>query len=124
MMERKTVEIDGIEYRLIPVKKEKENKTVFAFILTMPNIGSWNGKWTGSGELYARTKIAFRRGKELYPLCKEGNYYYNFGDGWGANVEVKIITPREAVELEKKSRGFAGYDWMIKNLLTTGQIKD
>ena len=27
---------------------------ILSFTLSMPNIGSWNGKWTGSKNLYAR----------------------------------------------------------------------
>ena len=25
-----------------------------AFMLTMPNCGSWNGKWTGENKIYAK----------------------------------------------------------------------
>ena len=118
----KTTIIDGQEYRLISIKPQK--KDTFLFTLTMPNCGSWNGKWTGEGRVYAIAKKAFRRGKEIYPLCKEGNYYHGWNDGWGANVEAKLVTPREAKEVMKKSKGFAGYDWMVDNILMTGKIKD
>jgi hypothetical protein len=117
---KKEIEIDGIEYRLVPIRKEE--KTMFLFILTMPNAGSWNGKWTGSGNFYAIVKKAVVRKKNLYPNCREGNFYYNFGDGWGANVEVKLVTPSEAKKAEKASKGFCGYGWMVDSLLTTGKI--
>lgn len=29
---------------------------LIAFVLTMPGKGSWNGKWTGEGNLYAIVK--------------------------------------------------------------------
>ena len=41
---------------------------------------------------------------------KEGNYGYDFGDGWFANVEVTFVTPSEARSAMKKSDGFCGYD--------------
>lgn len=29
---------------------------MIAFILTMPNIGSWNGRWSGENDLHAIVK--------------------------------------------------------------------
>ena len=68
----KSTIIDGVEYKLTPIKKE--NKTVALFILTMPKNNSWNGKWTGEGNLYAYSQVAFRRGKPIYSNLKEGNF--------------------------------------------------
>lgn len=87
-----------------------------AFILTMPNKGSWNGKWSQEGELFAVVKNV--------PSCKpkDGTYHYSWGDGWGANVEVKTVTKKEAKEIEKKSKGFCGYEWMIDSLIAHGEI--
>jgi hypothetical protein len=51
-----------------------------------------------------------------------GNHYYNFGDGWGANVEVKEVTGDEKRKLVKQSAGFCGYDWMIDSLRWYGKI--
>ena len=38
------------------------NATTLAFVLTMPNIGSWNGKWSGEGNFYAITRFVFNFG--------------------------------------------------------------
>jgi len=89
----------------------------YAFILTMPNVGSWNGKWTQSDKLFAKVE-GFRK----TPTLKTGNYYYSFGDGWGANVQVKEVTKEEAKQLKKFSKGFCGYDWMVTSLLDHGNI--
>lgn len=94
----KSTIIEGVEYKLTPIKKE--NKTVALFILTMPKNNSWNGKWTGEGNLYAYSQVAFRRGKPIYSNLKEGNFYYDFGDGPGA-VVVHVAVGRD--------RGGEGY---------------
>lgn len=99
------------------IKPKEKPKSKLLFILTMPNVGSWNGKWTGADRVYARVRNA-----KQYPNCKEDNYYYSFGDGWGANVEVKKVTVVEANKYTKKSVGFSGYDWMIDSILLYGQI--
>ncbi len=99
------------------IKPKERPKSKLLFILTMPNVGSWNGKWTGENRVYARVRNA-----KQSPNCKEDNYYYSFGDGWGANVEVRKVTVIEANKYIKKSVGFSGYDWMIDSILGYGQI--
>jgi len=99
------------------VKSKEKPKSKLLFILTMPNVGSWNGKWTGEDRVYAKVRNA-----KQYPNCKEDSYYYSFGDGWGANVEVRKVTIVEANKYIKKSVGFSGYDWMIDSILECGQI--
>jgi hypothetical protein len=115
-----TMNVEGQEYRLVPIKKEE--KTIFAFTLSMPNAGSWNSRWTGSNRCYVITRTAYRRKKEVYPACKEGSYFYDFGDGWGASIKVELVTPKEARKLERKSNGFCGYDWMVECILNEGKI--
>lgn len=115
----KTLQIEGKIYKLTEIKKE--NKDYAIFILTMPNCGSWNGKWTGKDN-YSRTKRIVYRNKSIYPNLKEDNFYYNFGDGWGANVEVKFITKSEAKIVDKTTKGFYGYDWMIDSILKHNKI--
>jgi hypothetical protein len=99
------------------VKPKEKPKSKLLFILTMPNIGSWNGEWTGADRVYARVRNA-----KNYHWCKEGNYYYSWGDGWGANVEVRKVTVAEANKYIKKTAGFCGYDWMIDSIIECGQI--
>ena len=101
---------------------------LLAFELTMPNVGSWNGKWTGSDRLYARIINFTQRygtskaAKEKLEGIKGKNFYYNFGDGWGANVSVKQVDASKAAKLRAKSAGFYGYDWMIDSILQYGEI--
>ena len=94
-----------------------------AFILTMPNNNSWNGKWSGEGRLYCRTVNvgSSKKTREKYEALA-GNHYYNFGDGWGANVEVKEVDGDMKRKLDKRSAGFCGYDWMIESLRAYGKI--
>ena len=113
--------MDGIEYKLVPIREEKKTKAIF--ILTMPRINTWNGHWSGEGKKYVQNRTAFRRTKPIYPNLKEGKYGYDFGDGWYAQVEVKFVTPTECRNMMKKSDGFCGYDWMIDELCVLGRIK-
>ena len=92
---------------------------MIVFILGMPNIGSWDNKWSGSDRLYCRTYY-----DNYVPKSLVGNtYYYNFGDGWTASIEVKKLPCKEARKMEEKSCGFYGYDWMIRSLIKNGEIK-
>ena len=92
---------------------------MLSFELTMPNVGSWNGKWTGEGQKRYRTRRVVKA-KEVELANK--SYYYNFGDGWGASVIVESVDSKEAVKRRRKSAGFAGYDWMIDEILEHGRI--
>ena len=121
-----------------------------SFRLTMPNIGSWNGKWSGSEKKYFivktfdnKTANKIMEGAESHPLY-EGilirtqvgmtppikNYYYNFGDGWGANIRVEQVDAKEGRKRKKLSSGFCGYEWMIDSIirfdaiLNDNQIKE
>jgi hypothetical protein len=91
---------------------------IVAYILTMPNNNSWNGKWTGDGKLYVRTR-SYRNEKKA---PAEGDHYYNFGDGWGANVQVRHVERGEATRLKNRSKGFCGYEWMIDEIERHGRI--
>ena len=99
-----------------------EKKTKVLFTLTFPGVNTWNGRWTGEGKLYCIGKDYIRYGKTLYPNLKEGNYGYDFGDGWYANINVSFVTPTECRKLTKKSSGFCGYEWMCESILKNGKI--
>ena len=116
-----TIIKDGKEYKLVPIKPEKKNRVLFT--LSMPRNNSWNGRWSGDDRSYCISKVAFRYGKPIYPNLKEGNYQYDFEDGWVANVNVKFVTPSEAKAAIKKSDGFCGYEWMCDEILINGRIK-
>jgi len=92
---------------------------ILSFTLSMPNVGSWNGKWTGESNLYARTRSFARsnvaKGQEI---LSKGHFRYNFGDGWSAAVAVKEVSSSDAAKIRKHSRGFCGYDWMIDSIIS------
>ena len=98
---------------------------ILSFTLSMPNNNSWNGKWSGENNFYAkvinfgRTKKATKEAEEI---LENGYYYYNFGDGWGAGVTVKEVNAKEAAQIRRKSQGFCGYDWMIDSIREFGEI--
>jgi hypothetical protein len=116
---------------------------ILSFELTMPNIGSWNGKWTGSDKKYfVIRKMKDKFADEIMKDAKaepvyEGilvrekigytkprkNYYYNFGDGWGANVCIEQVDAKEAAKRRKISSGFCGYEWMIDSIIIHGDIR-
>lgn len=97
------------------------------FKLAMPNRASWNGRWSGEETLYAIVKSmgASKKAKtKTEELLKARSWYHNFGDGWGASVTVSEATPAEARTVRKKTRGFCGYDWMVRDILDHGYIGD
>lgn len=98
----------------------------YVFTLEMPNVGSWNGKWSGTENNYCvvRSYPCPKRGSERLKNVSSKNYhYYNFGDGWGASVSVKEIERKSVEEIKKLSQGFCGYDWMIDEIEKYGFIK-
>ena len=96
-----------------------------SFELTMPNVGSWNGQWTGAKKQYFVIHSYSNNNNRAFQLL-EGNpsksFYYNFGDGWGANVRMELIERKEVKQREKISSGFCGYEWMIDSILKNGRI--
>lgn len=91
------------------------------FKLSMPNRGSWNGKWSGSGNNYTITKNMKDETARKLGLDKgEKSWYHSFGDGWTACVAGKILQKGEKT---KKSDGFCGYDWMVTDIVLYGRIE-
>ena len=92
---------------------------ILSFKLSMPHVNTWNGKWTGENYPYARivnygvTKKGIARAIDI---IYSGPYYYNFGDGWTAKIDVEAVTPQQAKMIRKRTMGFCGYDWMIKSI--------
>ena len=93
---------------------------MIAFVLTMPNVGSWNGKWSGSNDLYCKVLQDTQVPQNLW----NKNFYYNFGDGWVARIEVLEINATTGRRMKRQSKGFCGYDWMISSLLKNGEIRE
>ena len=90
----------------------------YKFILTMPGVGSWNGKWTGEKEFYCIVK-SFTDSQ--IPKFKN-SYRYRWNDGWCANVNVEEITAKEKQLYKKKSKGFCGYSWMVNSIIKYNEI--
>ena len=98
---------------------------IVSFTLSMPNVGSWNGKWSGEDAIYVKV-INFGRSKKSLDNAKaivdKCYYHYSFGDGWAAGVKAKDITASEARSLRAKTQGFCGYDWMVDSIKAVGRI--
>jgi hypothetical protein len=90
------------------------------FRLSMPNRGSWNGGWSGAERRYSIVKsLPDRRVLALLGGKDRGSWGYNFGDGWFASVEARVVPKGERLP---KSDGFCGYDWMVVSILADGDI--
>ena len=98
---------------------------ILSFTLSMPNIGSWNGKWTGANNLYARTNKFNGNGmlEKANAILNKGYFHYNFGDGWSAGVRVEKVDSKTAAKIRKASKGFCGYDWMIDSIINNLEIQ-
>lgn len=88
------------------------------FELTMPGVGSWNGKFSGSDRIYAKCYKNCKIPKDII----DKDFYYNFGDGWCANVSVTKVDSLTCRNIMKKSKGFMGYDWMIDSIIKNKEI--
>jgi hypothetical protein len=101
---------------------------IACFELTMPNIGSWNGRWTGEGKKYYVIQHVYKKqesGKRILELLdgKESvSFYHRWEDGWGANVRLELIDAGERRRRQKVSAGFCGYNWMIDSIIKHGKI--
>ena len=106
---------------------------MIGYTLTMPRVGSWDRKWSGDGRVFmifrpeARGEKGLKRQKEI---LANSSYYYNFGDGWTARIDVAVIPKEEVSKLRRKNQGFMGYDWMVDSIerhlkiFTPSEIKE
>lgn len=88
------------------------------FTLSMPNVGSHDGKWSGASRNY--TIIRNLPPKRVEELGLPKNFYHNFGDGWGASISARTMI---AGERRPKSDGFCGYDRMVDRIIRWGDTK-
>lgn len=93
---------------------------ILIFTLTMPGVGSWNGKWSGEGKLYAITRSVPKPKAEA--ILGKPSYRYGWPDGWAARVEVRCAKHNEAAAVKRKSAGFCGYEWMVDRIISHGKI--
>ena len=94
---------------------------MIVFKLSMPNNNSWNGRWSGDGDVHIITKP-----DKCVPKDRIGkSYYYNFGDGWCACVDVMKLSSNssEYRKMVKNNRGFCGYGWMVDSIIHNDEIK-
>ena len=90
----------------------------------MPNVGSWDGKWTGADKKYYRIHECTEKGAAAVLKGEfSPSFYHNFGDGWTACVTVEPVTDEEAAKRKEISAGFSSYDWMINEIVVNGEIK-
>lgn len=98
---------------------------ILSFTLTMPNRGSWNGKWSGEDNLYAKCiTVSAKQGKIILNSEISRNFFYSWNDGWSVNIEVEKITSSKKKKIENNSKGFCGYDWMIDSIISYDSIMD
>jgi len=88
------------------------------FRLSMPNTGSWNGRWSGEGVNYVIVRIIPEA--RVAELGIPKSWYYAWDDGWGASVSGRVM---EKGERRPNSDGFCGYDWMVDNIIRWGTPK-
>lgn len=86
---------------------------ILSFKLTIPREGL---------KYYRHRKVPKKEGMKLFNGEGHRNWYYNFGDGWGASVSVTKVPSKEKTRPEESSSDFTGYDWMIDEILKFGKI--
>lgn len=97
---------------------------MIVFELTMPNRGSWNGKWSGENDKHIITKSEydFKDKASLQRILETENFWYRWDDGWTACITVLKMSSSEANKLKRKSCGFCGYDWMVTSIVKHEKI--
>jgi hypothetical protein len=91
---------------------------ILCFELTMPNRGSYNGKWSQEQDKHY-IMITYRTKAEIekYSYLDGKDFYHRWDDGWTACISCSIIDFKEAAKRRKINRGFCGYDWMVSSIL-------
>ena len=97
---------------------------IIAFTLSMPGSPSWNGKWSGENDLYVQTRsFTTNAQKEVaHRIIAKGYYTYSWSDGWRAAIDVRQVSSVEAKRLNKTSKGFCNYEWMIDSIIKNNEI--
>jgi hypothetical protein len=91
------------------------SRTRVLFRLGMPGVGSWNGRWSGEGRNYVLVRSI--PAERVAALGIPTSWRYGWSDGWAASVSARVM---EKGERRPKSDGFAGYDWMVDNIIRWG----
>jgi len=82
----------------------------------MPNVGSWNGRWSGEGKDYLLWRNLTPE-QMKHVTGSNSHWCYSWGDGWGARISARVM---ERGERRAKSAGFCGYGWMVDNIVKHG----
>ena len=96
---------------------------ILCFELTMPSSPSWNGRWSGQDDVHIITKTDRDIGKKRIQELNGKSFFYHWSDGWTACVSCRIIDRSEAARLRRKNRGFSGYDWMVRSIISDNTIE-
>jgi hypothetical protein len=120
--ETRVYSFNGRSFKTEERAERDDNRYNLAFILSMPYAASWDGKWSGEGEPYVRV-FTLPAKKVEWAQKLIGSHTWRFSDGWIAAVDVKRVTDSEKRKLQRESKGFCGYDWMIDSILEFGEIK-
>ena len=91
------------------------------FVLSMPRVGSWNGRWSGAGKHYAIVRELTP--EQVAALGIEQDYRgwgYCWDDNWSARVTARVVPKGERL---RKSDGFCGYEWMVDSILRIGRVE-
>jgi hypothetical protein len=86
-----------------------------AFTLTMPGRGGAVSTSFGRGRNYVVVRTVSESRAEEILRVRDGLYWHRWDDGWVAQIAVTRIAPR--TRKLPKSDGFAGYDWMVDNII-------
>ena len=96
---------------------------ILCFELSMPNRGSWNGKWSEENDVHVITKTDRQIGKKRIQELDGKSFFYRWEDGWSACVSCRVIDTKESARLRRKNRGFSGYDWMVRSIIADDKIE-
>ena len=87
------------------------------FILSMPVVVSWDGKWSGDDKRYYMTRVLD------YPYEENligKKFRHKFADGSVAEVSCISVHVDIGEYLMTLSDGFYAYEWMITNIIQNG----
>ncbi len=85
------------------------------FRLSMPGRGNAVSSSWGADRNY--TRVLSVSAETATKLITEQPYFHRWDDGWMADIHVRVM---KTGERPAKSSGFAGYDWMIDNIIRYG----
>lgn len=100
--------------------------TALVYVLSMPGVASWNGRWSGEDRFFAIVEtIPFgkKHDERAAKIIAGSPYSYAWSDGWRASVSVHLATGRDVTNARHKSQGFCGYDWMVRSIKEHGEIR-